>query len=217
MSRLTRPEDLQICVDALVADDPAMGRAVKLAGRPRMRARPAGFPALLQIMTEQQLSVASAKAIWQRVEAGLGEVTPRALLRRSQAELRAMGLSGQKIRYGRDLAEAVETRRLDLNALHDMPEEEAIAMLTAAKGIGRWTAEIYLLFGLGRPDILPGGDLALQAAFQHLHALEQRPAERQLREVGEVWRPHRSAASLVLWTYYRHVRGLPPAGPDDKA
>ncbi|MDX5362130.1 MAG: DNA-3-methyladenine glycosylase 2 family protein [Alphaproteobacteria bacterium] len=215
--RFDSPEHLARAVADLAARDAHLARAVEVAGPPRLRAQPQGFPALLRIITEQQLSVASAKAIWARIEAGLAPLTPETLLARDEAALRAMGFSGQKVRYARDLAEALVAGRLDLDALHHAEEEEAVAALTAVKGIGRWTAEVYLLFGLRRADVLPAGDLALQAGLQSLHGLDARPAEADLREIAEAWRPWRGAAALTLWTYYRHVKGLPPAAPDDKA
>ena len=191
----------------LAARDPAM--AVIDAAVPVLpwRSRPAGFPTLLAMVMEQQVSTASAAAIWRRLAEGLGEVTPASVLARSEDELRAMGLSRQKALYAREIAAA----DLDFAALAVIPEEEAEARLTAIKGVGRWTAEVYLLMAEGRPDAFPAGDLALQEAMRAAEGSPQRPSERALRARAEAWRTWRGAAAHLLWAFYRVRR--PPASP----
>ena len=191
----------------LAARDPVM--AVIDAAVPVLpwRSRPAGFATLLAMVMEQQVSIASAAAIWGRLEAGLGEVTPAAVLARPEDELRAMGLSRQKALYAREIAAA----ELDFAALSVIPEEEAEARLVAIKGVGRWTAEVYLLMAEGRPDAFPAGDLALQEATRAGEGWPQRPSERALRARAEAWRPWRGVAAHLLWAFYRVRR--PPASP----
>jgi DNA-3-methyladenine glycosylase II len=190
---------------ALAESDPDMARAIDAAGRLPVRSREPGFPTLLNVIMAQQLSVASAAAIWGRLEAAADPMTPAALLKIHPRRLRTIGLSRQKALYARELAKALEARRLDLDALVAMDDEAAIAALTAVKGVGRWTAEIYLLFSLGRPDVMPADDLALQVAAQRIKGLKVRPTGRELRAMAETWRPWRSVAARVLWHYYRIV------------
>ena len=208
---MTKQSQLDNQVDALAKLEPRFGAALEAAGRPSMRPARQGFPALMEIITEQQLSVASAKAIWARIEAGIAPMTPEKTLTFSDEEFRAMGMSGQKIRYSRHLAEMILGGQLDLGTLCDAPVDQAIARLTAVKGIGSWTAEIYLLFCERHADVFPAGDLALQVAAHHLFDLDQRPAEKPMAEMAKAWAPYRGAASLTLWTYYRHIKNMPPA------
>lgn len=165
-----------------------------------LRRRGDGFETLLSAIVSQQVSTASANAIWGRV-AALGATGPAAFLAASDEALRAAGLSRQKIAYGRALAAA----DLDFVALRDLPDAEVVAALTRIKGIGVWTAEIYAMFSLGRADIFAPGDLALQDAAHRLFALEARPAERILREMSLAWSPWRAVAARLLWAYYRVV------------
>ncbi len=211
MNRMTRQSQLDKQVDALAAHEPRFAVAVEAAGRPGLRPSLTGFPALMQIITEQQLSIASAKAIWTRIEAAIDPMTPENTLQFSDEELRAMGMSGQKMRYSRDLAGAVLDGRLDLKGICEAPVDQAIKNLTAVKGIGSWTAEIYLLFCERHADIFPAGDLALQVAAHNLFELEERPAEKAMVELAAAWSPWRGAASLTLWTYYRHIKNMPAA------
>ena len=164
---------------------------------------------MLRIVMAQQLSVHAAKAIIDRLDAATG-CDPERLAAASDVELRALGLSRQKIGYGRELATAVTSGALNFRRLHRMDDAAAIAALTEIKGIGRWTAEIYLLFALGRADIMPAGDLAICAAVQRLKKLRKRPDEKRMRHIAEAWRPHRSAAARFLWHYYAHP-GVPDA------
>ncbi len=157
----------------------------------------------MQIMVSQQVSTASAEAIWRRVEARFGTPTPGAVLSCAEEELRALGLSRPKARYARAFAEHAVDGRLNLAALARMDDEAAIAQLLGVPGIGRWTAEIYLLFCLGRPDVLPAQDLALQTAFARLAGLSARPRPEEFAAEGASWAPWRGVAARLLWAYYR--------------
>ncbi|GMG80854.1 DNA-3-methyladenine glycosylase [Paralimibaculum aggregatum] len=178
-----------------------MAEAHALCGLPPLRRRPGGYPALLQAIVSQQLSVASADAVWGRL-AALGAEDPAVLLAAGDEALRKAGLSRQKIAYAQALAAA----DLDYAALAGMPEDEALAALTAVKGIGQWTAEIYLMFAVGRRDVFAAGDLALQEAARILYGLEARPTPKALRRQAEAWAPWRAVAARMLWAYYRHAR-----------
>lgn len=182
----------------LAACEPRFAEALALTGALPLRRREGGFPALLKTICSQQLSVASADAVWGRLDAA-GATAPASLLGMDETALRACGLSGQKIRYARALAEA----EIDYHELADLPEDEAIARLTAIKGIGIWTAEIYLMFSVGRADVLAAGDLALQEAARLLFRLPERPKDRALRELAAPWSPWRAVAARILWAYYR--------------
>jgi DNA-3-methyladenine glycosylase II len=157
-----------------------------------------GFAALLRAIVGQQVSVASARAIWGRLEA-MGLIEAAAMAAASDDDLRAAGLSRQKARYGRGLAEA----GIDFNALREVPDAEVVRTLVAVPGIGVWTAEIYAMFALGRADVFAPGDLALQEAARMLFELEKRPKDKDLRVMAEDWSPWRSVAARILWAYYR--------------
>lgn len=216
MDAQTGPDhDLRPALEALAARDRDIARHYATCGLPPVRRRPEGFAGLLHIILAQQVSAASARAIIGRLQAGVRPLTPRRFLKLDDDALRAIGLSRQKMRYGRGLAEDVLSRRLDLKAVAKMDDEAAIEHLVQAKGVGRWTAEIYLLFALGRPDVWPADDLAVQAAAQRLKGLVARPARAEMIELAKSWRPHRSAAARFLWHIYRHP-GVPDgadAGP----
>jgi len=175
-----------------------MAAAYGRTGPLSLRRKPEGFAALFSAIVSQQVSVASARAIWGRVAAA-GLTTERAVRAARDAELRAVGLSRPKQRYARALADA----RIDYDGLRAMTDEQVIATLVAVPGIGRWTAEIYAMFSLGRCDIFAAGDLALQDAARALYDLPDRPTERQLRRMAEAWSPFRSVAARLLWAYYR--------------
>ncbi len=182
----------------LAAQDPVWANALQLTGELPLRRRPDGFDQLLSAIVSQQVSVASANAIWGRMkEARL--TGPRKILWASDEDLRAVGLSRQKIRYARALAEA----RIDFVALREAETAEVIATLTQVSGIGAWTAEVYAMFSLGRADVFAPGDLALQEAARLLFALPERPREREFRAMAEAWSPWRSVAARLLWAYYR--------------
>lgn len=182
----------------LALREPAFARALPLVGPLPLRREADGFPALLRAIVGQQVSVASARAIWARLEAaGLTEAQAMAVA--TDEGLRSAGLSRQKARYGRALAQA----GIDFTALRDLPDAEVVRQLVAVPGIGVWTAEIYAMFALGRADVFAPGDLALQEAARMLFRLEARPNERALRAMAEGWSPWRSVAARVLWAYYR--------------
>jgi DNA-3-methyladenine glycosylase II len=185
--------------------DADFARALAEVGPPELRRVPTGFGGLMRSIVGQQVSVHAARSIWLRLEAAVPDMEPAAFLALSEDELRGVGLSAAKMRYGRSLATDIVEGRIDFAALDDLDDEAAIAMLMQAKGIGRWTAEIYLMFAHGRPDIMPGLDLGLVIAAQHLKNLRQRPDARRLVKIAEQWRPWRSAAALLLWHYRRNM------------
>ena len=182
----------------LAAQDARFATALEQTGPLPLRLRPDGFAQLLSAIVSQQVSVASANAIWTRLK-DARMTGPRKIMWASDEELRALGLSRQKVRYARALAEA----RINYAALRDAPTDEVIATLTEVSGIGVWTAEIYAMFSLGRADVFAPGDLALQEAARILFDLEARPKERDLRQMAEDWAPWRSVAARLLWAYYR--------------
>ena len=194
--------DLRKGLDALSVLEPAFGASIARIGYPEPRIRERGYETLLRTIVGQQVSVAAAASIWRKLEAAVGVgIVPDALTGASDEALRGAGLSRQKASYARSLAEEITSGRLDLATLPE-DDEEAITALTAIKGIGRWSAEIYLLFAEGRPDIWPAGDLAVQIALGRLKGLETRPSEKLTRELAESWRPHRGAAAIFLWHHY---------------
>ena len=193
---------LRGALDDLAARDTRVARELERVGYPAPRIRERGFRTLLRTIVGQQVSVAAASSMWARLEGELGEnFAPDALLARDFETLRGCGLSRQKQGYARSLCGLVEADEIDLHAL-PRDDEEAIALLTQIKGIGRWSAEIYLLFAEGRPDIWPAGDLAVQEGVRRLVGLEDRPKEKQTREIGEPWRPQRGAMAIFAWHFY---------------
>ncbi len=195
-------EQLKSGIDAIAEQEAAFARALELAGYPEPRIRPRGYKTLLRTIVGQQVSVAAASSVWRKLEAELGEdIHPHELLARDFDTLRACGLSRQKQGYARSLCELVAGEELDL---HNLPEddEEAIAELIRIKGIGRWSAEIYLLFAEGRPDIWPAGDLAVMAGLGKILGLPERPDEKATRALAEEWRPHRGAIAIFTWHCY---------------
>ena len=191
-------------LDAVCAVEPKLADAVQASGHPEPRIRPEGYETLLRTIVGQQVSVASAASVWNKLEALLGEGCPaEALIATEFDELRACGLSRQKQGYARSLAELILSGGLDVNNL-PADDEEAITLLTQVKGIGRWSAEIYLLFAQGRPDIWPAGDLAIQAGVGNFLGLSERPTEQEVREIAEPWSPHRGAVAIFTWHHY-HV------------
>jgi len=195
-------EALRNSLDIIAAMEPGFAAAIGRVGYPPPRVREPGYETLLRTIVGQQVSVAAAGAVWRRLEAELGTgCAPDALLVRDFDTLRACGLSRQKQGYARSLAELVVSGEIDL---HNLPQddEEAIAQLVQVKGIGRWSAEIYLLFAEGRPDVWPAGDLAVQIEIGRILGLAQRPSEKLTRDVAERWRPHRGAAAIMAWHHY---------------
>ena len=181
----------------LAQQEPAFAKALAVTGPLALRRRADGAQALLSAIVSQQVSVASANAIWGRLE-GAGLVTPEAILAAPDDDLRACGLSRQKIRYARALAGS----GIDFDALRDLPDETVVDTLVAVPGIGRWTAEIYAMFSLGRADVFAPGDLALQEGVRMLFDMQSRPNERALRSYCERWRPWRGVAARLIWAYY---------------
>jgi len=192
-------------VQELADRDADLARIRATAGMPPLRAREAGFATLLKIICAQQVSTASARAIIARLDAAYDPLLPAVLVDRGPDALRAIGFSRQKADYGLGLARAVLAGDLDLEAIAALPDDEAVARLVAIKGVGRWTAEIYLLFALRRPDLWPVDDLAIVSAVCRLKGLEERPGRARMLEIGESWRPWRSVAARLLWHYYNTV------------
>ena len=201
-----RPTDtgLQSALEKLAERDADIARTYALVGVPPERARRGGFASLIGTICSQQMSAASARAIMGRLHDSLKKLEPTAFLALDDEALRGIGFSRQKIAYCRILAEAVASGGLNLGALEKMGDEAVIAELTRLKGIGRWTADIYLLFALNRPDVWPVDDLALGIAVQRLKGLKKRPDRKRMLKIGGSWRPWRSAAAEFLWHYYRN-------------
>lgn len=195
-------EKLREDLDALAAREPRLAAQLARIGYPEPRLRDRGFVTLLRTIVGQQVSVAAAASMWRKLEAELGEgFTPACLLERDFDTLRACGLSRQKQGYARSLCELVAAGELDFHTL-PADDEEAIALLTRIKGIGRWSAEIYLLFAEGRPDIWPAGDLAVQEGVKRLLDLPERPAEKATRQLAEGWSPQRGSMAIFTWHFY---------------
>lgn len=196
-------EQLGVSLDALAEVEPAFAAALARVGYPEPRIGRPGYVTLLRAIVGQQVSIKAAAAIWARVDAAAGGADdPANLLAIGEEVLRAAGLSRMKALYARSLAEEVVSGRLDLHAL-PADDEAAIAAMTAVKGIGRWSAEIYLLFAEGRLDIWPAGDLAVQIEIGRILGLPARPTEKHTRALAESWRPHRGAAAVFAW-HHRH-------------
>ena len=189
-------------VEALARREPAFARVVEQHGIPAPRNSEPGAHTLLRTIVGQQVSVAAARSMWSKLETAFGSPPDlHLLLAASDEEMRAAGMSRQKAGYIRSLAELVTSGELDLANLPE-DDEEAIALLTKIKGIGRWSAEIYLLFAEGRADVFPAGDLAVMVELGRLMGLDDKPSEKQLREIAEQWRPYRGAAAILAWHSY---------------
>jgi DNA-3-methyladenine glycosylase II len=199
------PDNMKKAMRHLAKVDPDFARAIKEVGHPELRVVPSGFGGLMRSICGQQVSVHAARAIWLRLEAAVPSMEPADFLKLTDEELRAVGLSASKVKYGRSLATDIVDGRIDFATLDTLDDAAAIAMLTQAKGIGPWTAEIYLMFAHARPDIMPGLDLGLVIAAQHLKKLRKRPDAKGLLKIAEQWRPWRSAAALLLWHYRRNM------------
>lgn len=192
-------------LDAVAAQDKVVAGALERCGYPEERIRPTGYRTLLRTIVGQQVSVAAAASVWNKLEAELGEdMHAHELLARDFDTLRACGLSRQKQGYARSLCELVASGELQFDSL-PADDEEAIAELTRIKGIGRWSAEIYLLFAEGRQDIWPAGDLAVQEAVGRLLDLPARPSEKETRTLGDKWRPYRGAMAIFTWHTYNNA------------
>lgn len=208
--------DLDTGIAALVALDPRWAPVLERGGRPPLRRRAGGYAGLAQIIVSQQVSVASAAAIFGRLATACAPLEAACLLRLRKDRLVRVGLSQAKIKTLREIAKAVETRQIDLDTLADLPADDAHAALVALHGIGPWTADIYLLACLGHADAWPAGDLALQEAARVAFNLRTRPTTKEMGALGDAWRPWRAIAARLLWTYYRAVKsreGLLTAAP----
>jgi DNA-3-methyladenine glycosylase II len=190
----------------LAARDPALAVAHAAVPPFPWRTKPPGYAGLAKMIIEQQVSVASAAAIWARFEAGLGEVAPEVVLAADETRLRSFGLSGQKARYVRNIAEAHASGFIDFDHIAALSDAEAVARLTAIKGVGLWTAETYLLFCEGRLDVFPAGDIALQEGLRLAERAAERLKEKALYARAEAWRPDRGVAAHLLWSYYGAVK-----------
>ncbi|MGA2814158.1 MAG: DNA-3-methyladenine glycosylase 2 family protein [Candidatus Acidiferrum sp.] len=194
-------------VTLLTSRDRDLARVVARYGPPPLWVREPGFPSLLYIILEQQVSLASARALYQRVLAEVRPLTPGRFLKLSDVRLRELGFSRQKALYARLLAEAIRGRQLALHSLHELEDHSAREQLTALKGIGVWTADIYLMSALRRPDIWPVGDLALATAVQEVKRLRHRPSRERLEALSKPWQPWRSVAARIFWHAYLSKRG----------
>jgi DNA-3-methyladenine glycosylase II len=200
-------EQLQASLDELCAIEPAFAAARARIGDPEPRIRPPGFETMIRAIVGQQVSTKAAASILARVEEAAGGIDdPRKIAATSDADLRAAGLSGQKVAYVKSLAEEVLSGRLDLDNL-PKDDEEAIEAMVRVKGIGRWSAEVYLLFAEGRTDVWPAGDLAVRQEVGRILGMEEHPTEKQVRDLAEDWRPHRGAAAIFAW-HHRHIDAL---------
>lgn len=191
-------------VRILTAADPALAKIVEEAGAPPIALRDPGFPTMLRAICAQQVSAAAARTIWGRIEDRLdGDVTAAGFLEMGYDGARGIGLSGRKSEYALGLAEAAVSGAVDFDALARMPDEGAIETLIALRGVGRWTAEVYLIFALGRPDVWPAADLALATAAGRMRGIQDRPTFKEAATIADDWRPWRGAAAILLWHYYR--------------
>ena len=208
------PEGLAEGIDIL-SIEPIFAEMLERAGQPRFRRRRNGFGTLLHIILEQQVSIDAAAAMHKKLVGLCNPLTPESYLRLDDATLRSCGFSRQKMGYARHFAEMVNNGTFDFSQLSQADDESALAELLSIKGIGRWSAEIYLLFALGRPDIWPAGDLGLQVAIRDHRGAATRPDEAEVRRLGEGWRPWRSVAACIFWQSYLHTRGrtAPPLPP----
>ena len=209
MTRKPPPDrSLAPALEELARRDADIARVLADCGLPPVRRQPRGLTGLVRIVAAQQVSAASARALDARLRQRLPQISAAGILALGEAGLREAGFSRPKVRYLLSLAAALSEKRFSLARLHRLADEAAIAYLAEQPGFGRWSGECYLLFSLRRPDVMPAGDLALQAAAQRVKRLAERPNAGTLYELSEVWRPHRSAAARLLWHAYRHP-GLP--------
>lgn len=198
--------DITKGIRALRRKCPVMRKVHDATGAPPLRRRPPGFSGLVRIIVGQQVSVASAAAIWTRCETVIKPMQARTIAALDDDALRSAGLSRPKIRTLRAVSDAVIAKRLSLRPSQNQPDDEIHAALTAVSGIGPWTADLYLLACLGRPDTFAAGDLALQVSAQHAFELDERPTAEELLALAEAWRPWRAVAARLLWSYYQIVK-----------
>jgi len=216
--RIDTEADIAAGLGALVAADPRLAEVAAVAGTLPLRRRPGGFAGIAGIVVSQQLSTASASAIWGRLAAAYDPFTPQSLIKARADRLARLGLSRSKIHALKAIARAIAGGVLDCEALPDMPADAAHRALCAVHGIGPWTADSYLLFCLGHPDAWPAGDLALQEAARLAFGLLARPNAKQITVLAEPWRPWRAVAARLLWAYYRAIkqRDAVPVQPTTK-
>ena len=205
--RLTRDTLLE-GANELARKDQGLARIVSQYGLPPLRLRSQGFPTLIHIILEQQVSLASAKAAYKRLKKRLTTITPSKFLKLSDDDLKQIGFSRQKTHYTRELASALKIGSLDLSGLNKLTDQNARQDLMQIKGIGPWTADIYLIVALGRPDIWPNGDLALAAAIEQLYGLSKRPSSKQMHRMSQKWRPWRAVAARLLWHLYLNKKRI---------
>ena len=203
------PPDAQHALNLLVVQDPDMARILEQAGPLPWRSRAPGFPGLLQAIVAQLISNAAASAIWNRLRAVPGALDPAGLLALPDDPLRAAGLSRPKVAHARALATAFLDGTLDTETLRQMDDATAIARIVSVRGLGPWTAEVYLLFAMQRLDVFPAGDVALAAAAADLKRLPERPKPAELRALAAMWQPYRSLAARLLWHHWRYLTGRP--------
>ena len=206
MTHQLTPQTLQQGVQALVKRDPTFANVIDSYDLPPFWQREEGFPTLIHIILEQQVSLASAHAAFKRLKTRCRPLTPKSFLTLNDAELKQIGFSRQKTSYGRGLAHAVLDQTLELDTLATLSDQDVREQLTRIKGIGVWTANIYLLMALKRPDIWPKGDLALQSAIQQLKVYTQRPTSDEAQVISDAWRPWRAVAARLLWHFYLSER-----------
>ncbi len=195
-------DSLSTTTEILCQGDANLQSVIDQFGIPPLWAREPGFPTLIHIILEQQVSLASAKACFDKLNSALEELSPKSFQKLTDEDLLRFGFSRQKTRYSRILAQSVLDQSLNLTDLASLSDKDVYLQLTALTGIGPWTANIYLLMALGRPDIWPSGDLALEVALQKLLDLDHRPKGEAFQKLGEVWRPYRGVAARILWHYY---------------
>lgn len=198
--------DLASASEILATGDPDLAAVFERLGPPPLWDRERGFPTLVHIILEQQVSLASAKAAFDKLTTAVSPLEPAPFLTLDDSDLKAIGFSGQKGRYCRELAKTILEGELDLAKVESLPDDQVRTELMKVIGIGRWTADIYLLMALGRPDVWPRGDLALHKALQDLKGLMTRPSPAEFAELGEPWRPWRSVAARILWNFYLNPR-----------
>jgi len=201
--RIDTEADIAAGLDVLIAADPRLAKVAAVAGPLPLRRRPGGFVGIAAIVVSQQLSTASASAIWGRLAAAYDPFIPQSLIKARADRLARLGLSRPKIRALKEIARAIAGGGLDCEALPEMAADDAHRALCAVHGIGPWTADIYLLFCLGHPDAWPAGDLALQEGARLAFGLPERPTAKEISVLAEPWRPWRGVAARLLWAYYR--------------
>ena len=200
------PDLIRQAREQLAAADPAIAALNAVTPDFEWRLRPSGYAGLVKFIVEQQVSTAAAASIWRRLQEGVGEIEPARVLEFDEEGLKAFGLSRPKARYAREIAAAHIDGRVDFDTLHHLADDEAVAALTSLKGVGRWTAETYMMFCHGRLDVFPGGDVALQEAMRWADRADVRPTEKQAYVRAQAWRPYRGVAAHLLWRCYGGVK-----------